>query len=82
MVKGRAYMTNYFIYVNNQSVVEASITERQHDILIYTVECDTEDLIVLLTIAQNAIDASLIKMSEKADNLFNQRKITGNRDIN
>ena len=73
----------YYIYLTDKSTVQASIVERPYDVLIGQTECEPEDLDILLTIAQNAIDATIIQLAEKANNLFQERQSgNGNKDMN
>jgi hypothetical protein len=70
---------NYLIYLNDKSIIQASTSERPYDILVGEIECDAEDLEILLNITQNSVDACIIQLADKANNLFNNKN---NQDLN
>lgn len=68
-------MTHYKLYLNEESVVEASITERPERTHQYigTVEVQVQDLADLLDWMQMAVDATIIQLSIKATNISTKR---------
>ena len=65
-------MTDYLFYLDNNSIVQASVNERD-DHFIGSVSCDASDLVDLLFLMQSSVDAVIIQLAERANSLFTNK---------
>lgn len=73
------FMTVYHLFLDDRSIVIAYADTDGEGTYLGEIECGLQDLTDLISFCQAAVDASIINLANKADQLFNKRT---KQDIN